>query len=109
MGGGRSSDKYPAGLCAFSRRAAGVLMDRKVLGIIMLLCLATVAQPALAAEDSVNRGASKVGGGVREVGKSAGHYGKKAGHAAKGAAKDTGKAAGKALNDIGRGLRKAFR
>ncbi len=28
---------------------------------------------------------------------------------AKGAAKDTGKAAGKAFNDIGKGLKKAFR
>ena len=91
--------------------AAGFLggdVSRKAFGFIAFLCLVLLSHPAPAAED-VQRGAEKVGGGAREVGKSAGHYGKKAGKATQGAAKDTGKAAGKALNDIGRGLKKAFK
>jgi len=83
-------------------------MSWKTLVIIAFLCFAAIAGPASAA-DSIRGGAKKVGGGAREVGKSAGHYGKKAGTATKGAAKDTGKAAGKALSDIGAGLKKAFK
>ncbi len=84
-------------------------MSRKILIILSIACMASIVQPVWGAEDAVRNGAKKVGGGVREVGKSGAHYGKKAGNAAHGAAKDTGKAAGKAFDDIGRGLRKAFR
>ncbi len=84
-------------------------MRRNLLIIMSFICLASLASPAWGAEDAVGKGAKKVGGGAREVGKSGAHYGKKAGNAVHGAAKDTGKAAGKAINDIGRGLRKAFR
>lgn len=109
MGGGRSADKDPAGDAEGKGPVSGGIVRRNLFIMLLFLCLASMVQPTWGAEDAVRSGAKKVGGGAREVGKSGAHYGKKAGHAAQGAAKDTGKAAGKAVDDIGRGLRKAFR
>lgn len=82
---------------------------KRVLVVSAAILLSVPGPPSYPSDNAATAGAAKVESGARAVGKSADEIGTKAAKAVEGAARDTGRALGRAWDDIAQGLRKAFK